>query len=104
MRSLCRLALALALVLSVASPGLAETATINASAPLVDHSEYAIKAALIVALRAAIQQAEAMGFAWVAIQRASVLEGRVTVQLLAQETDPTEEDEAEPGPPATLSL
>ncbi len=103
MRSLSRLALALVLVFSTASPVLAETATIDAWAPIADHSEHAIKAALVAALKAAIQQAEALGLTWVTITQAFVSEDKVTVQLLARDTDPGE-GERKPGTPARLSL
>ncbi len=92
MRSFGRLALALLLVLALVSPGLAGVATIEATAPLQDHSQESIKAAFIEALKAAVGQAEAMGFPWVAINEVRVLEHKVTVELLASDMDPEREE------------
>lgn len=92
MRSFGRLALALLLVLALVSPGLAGVATIEATAPLQDHSQESIRAAFMEALKAAVGQAEAMGLPWVAINEVRVLEHKVTVELLASDTDPEREE------------
>ena len=99
MHSLVPVALALLLVLPAGSPALARIATIEATAPLDDHSEQAVQKAFLEALKAAVRQAEAMGFTWVALGQADVLEDRVTVQLFATDTEPEGEyDEAGPSP------
>ncbi len=92
MRSFGGLVLAFSLVLSSVSPGLAGVATIEATAPLQDHSQESIKAAFIEALKAAVGQAEAMGLPWVAINEVQILEHKVTIQLLATDTDPESEE------------
>ncbi len=114
MRSFGRWVLALALVLAAVSPGLAGVATIEATAPLQDHSEQSIKAAFMLALKLAVQQAEDLGFPWVALNHVQVMEHRVLVQLLATDVDPDSEDEQQGGqhdasgrgvaPPARLNL
>ena len=99
MRFLVQVALAFLLVLPAGSPALARIATIEATAPLDDQSEQAIQAAFLEALKAALQQAEAMGFTWLALGQADVLEDRVPIQLFATDTEPEgEHDEAGPSP------
>lgn len=96
MHAFGRLALAALLVVLFASPCLARVATIEATAPLLDQSEQSVKAALAEAVETAVHRAIAMGFSWVAISKALVLEDMVSVQILASDTDPDGEGEAEP--------
>lgn len=78
----------LALVLALASPSAATVVAIETSAPLEDHAEQSIQAALVAAVEAAITQALAIGLPWVRMHHARVLEDAVTVQILATDTNP----------------
>jgi len=99
MRPLSCLALALLLVLSVASPAVAGMAMIQTMAPLQDHAEQSIEIAFKEAMQTAVRGALAMGFSWVKISKAPVLENMVTVQILATDTRPEgEEGEEESSP------
>lgn len=71
MRTLGKFALAILLVLAVASPGLAGVAAIQATAPLQDHSEQAITMAFKAAVATAMRGAVAMGLPWVQSARRS---------------------------------
>ncbi len=95
MRPLSWLVLPLLLVLSVASPVLAREATIETTAPLQDHADQSIKTALKDAVETAMKGALAMGFSWVQISQALVLEDMVTVQLFASDTEPEQAQEEE---------
>ncbi len=95
MRPFGRLAIALLLVLSIASPGLARVAAIQTSAPLKDHSEQSINVAVMEAINTAARAAVAMGLPWVQVRGAFLLEDAVTVQILATDTEPGEEEEKE---------
>lgn len=88
MRPLAYLAAALLLVLWVASPGLARVATIETTAPLQDHAELSVKAAIQEAVDAAVKGAVAMGLHWVQISKAFVFEDAVAVRILATDTAP----------------
>src|SRR3972149_6940604 len=90
-------ALALLLVLPVGPPGRARLATIEATAPLQDHSEQSIQRASLEALKPAAHRAGAMVFTWVTLSQANVLEDRVTVLLFATDSEP--EGEGGAGPP-----
>ena len=92
MRSLSRFALTSLVVLLMVSPVWARVATIETSAPLRDHAEQSVDAALQDAVETALRGAVAMGLSWVKINRALVLENMVTVQLLATDTDPEGEE------------
>jgi hypothetical protein len=101
------LVLGLAVVLATASPGDATVATIATTAPLQDHEEQSVNAALQTALKAAVTGAMAMGLSWVRMSHAFVLENAVAVQILATDTDPDAgtgpdgwEPNTEPGPGA----
>lgn len=102
-------ALAVSLLFSVsASPALARIAAIETSAPLADHSDEAIKAAITQAVVTAVRGAMAMGLPWVQVRHATVLAELVTVQIVATDVEP-EEEEAEPDPdrppqPARIDL
>src|SRR5262249_35550204 len=90
------LPLVLLLVLALAPPALARVAAIETTAPLADHTDESIEAALEEAVLTAVRGAVAMGFQWVQVHQATVLADIVSVQVLASDTAP--EDEDEPGP------
>jgi hypothetical protein len=92
---LCRLAIALLLMLLVASPGLASTAVIEASAPLQDHSERSITLAINSAAETAAEHAVAIGLRWIHDARALVLTELVIVQILVSDMKPEGEEEEE---------
>jgi hypothetical protein len=77
---------ALLLVLGAASPGLARIASIETTAPLSNHAEQTVKAALEEAVNTAVKGAVAMGLRWFKISKALVLEDLVAVQILATDT------------------
>jgi hypothetical protein len=90
----------LGFILGVVSLGEATVARIETTAPLQDHAEQTVQAALKEAVDAAVKGAAAMGLPWVHLNRAVVLADVVAVQILATDTAPeTEMDEA-PGPDA----
>ncbi len=113
-RRLGRLAVALLLVLAVASPALATVATIETTVPLPGHSEQAIRTAVTQAVRTAARGAAAMGLPWIQLRQALVFEDMVAVQVIATDTKPEEEQDvepesgeapgAEPGQPGKLRL
>ena len=88
MRTLGCLAIALLLGLSVGSPVLARMASIQTTAPLQDHAEQSIQAAVKEAVETAVKGAAAMGLSWVQLGRAVVLGDMVAVQILASDTKP----------------
>ena len=88
MRPFTCLIAALLLVLWAASPGLARVATIETTAPLQDHAELSVKAAIKEAVDTAVKGAVAMGLHWVQISKAFVLEDAVAVRILATDTAP----------------
>lgn len=99
MRRFSWVVLGLAVVLATASPSAATVATIATTAPLQDHEEQSVNAALQTALKAAVTGAMAMGLPWVQMSHALVLEDAVAVQILATDTDPdagTGQDERGP--------
>ncbi len=70
-------------------PGaVARLATIQAMAPLGDHSNRSIREALKEAVEVAVRGAIAMDFSWVEVTQAVVLQDRVTVRILATDTEP----------------
>ncbi len=93
--------LAVVLVLAFATPCPAQVAVIEATAPLPDRSEGSIMTAIAAAVAAAAEQALALGLPWAAISQARVLEDRVTVEILATDTDPAAEGEMERAPGGT---
>lgn len=86
MRTLGLLALALLLVLSVASPGLARMAMIETTVALQNHSEESVKTAMTAAVEAAARGAIAMGLPWIHLRRAFVLDDGVLIQIFASDT------------------
>jgi hypothetical protein len=89
---------ALLLVLGMASPGLARVAAIETTAPLSDHAEQSVRAALEEAVNTAVKGAVAMGLRWFKISKALVLEDLVAVQILATDTASEPEGEGTPEP------
>jgi hypothetical protein len=98
MRPFLRLVVALLLVLSVASPGMARVATIATTAPLLDHSDRSILAALMEAVETLAKGAVAMGLSWVKVSQVLVLDDMVTVRMIATDTAPEGEEEDEEVP------
>ena len=84
------------LVLLVASPSLARVATIETAVPLQDHSEPAIKAALAEVVQTIAKGALAMGLSWVQVRQVLVQEDRLTIQVIATDTNPGAQEEADP--------
>ena len=88
--------LSVLVVLTLALPAFARIAAIETSAPLSDHSDEAIEAALTQAVVVAVRGAVAMGLPWVRVRQAVVVEDVVTVQIVATDTEPDDEEMAEP--------
>ncbi len=88
MRAFSCFALALLLVLSVVSSAVGRMAVIQTMAPLQDHAKQSIEAAFKEAMQTALKGALAMGFSWVKLSNALVLENMVAVQILATDTRP----------------
>ena len=105
-----RLVLPILLGLALVTPAVAGMAAIETSAPLADHSDDAIKAAIKQAVVTAVRGAEAMGFQWVQVRQALVFTDLVTVKVLASDTEPQGEDgggpddEPESARPAGLEI
>ncbi len=114
MRPLRWLGFTLLLGLSVASPSLARVATIETAVPLRDHSESSIKAALAEVVQTIAKGALAMGLSWVQVSQVLVQENLLTIQVVATDTNPGEQGEANPeqggqlddgaGPPTALQF
>lgn len=81
-----------------APPGPARVAAIETTAPLQDHSEASIKAAIKVAAATAVRGALAMGLPRIQFLQALVHTDMVSVQILATDTEAGgERVEPEPG-------
>jgi len=80
-----------------APPAPGRLAAIGVTALLQDHSEQSIKAAIKEAAKTAVRGALAMGPPWIQLVQAYVDTDMVTVQILASDTEPGGEEEAEPG-------
>jgi hypothetical protein len=78
-------------------------ALIETTAPLVEHSEAAVKAAVIVAIDKAVRGAVAMGYSWVQLRDAQIAGDEVAVQILATDVEPSApaEDELREPPEVT---
>jgi hypothetical protein len=88
-RKLLVAVMAFGLLASAAPPGaLAGAAMIETTAPLVERSEAAIKAAVIVAIDKAVKGAIAMGYPWVQFREAQIAGDVVAVQILATDVEP----------------
>jgi len=81
---------------SVADQPTSQVAAIEATAPLEDPSEGAVKNAIATAVQTAARGALAMGLPWLRIQAAYVREGYVGVQVFAM-AKPPDEGSAESG-------
>jgi hypothetical protein len=77
-------------VLASAGPSLALAggAVIETTAPLIERSEAAVKAAVIVAIDKAVRGAVAMGYPWVQLRHAQIAGDEVAVQILATDEEP----------------
>ncbi len=73
---------------SLRPEGTARLATIETTAPLPDRSDPSVRAALKEAVESAVRGAIAMDFSWVEVTEALVLQDRVTVRILATDTEP----------------
>ncbi len=69
-----------------------EIAAIEATAPLDNPSEEAVKAAITVAVQKAARGAIAMGLPWLRIERAYVRQDYVGVQVIAMKAQPSDDD------------
>ncbi|HEV8310090.1 MAG TPA: hypothetical protein VGW35_20705 [Methylomirabilota bacterium] len=98
MSSLIRFAVVLGLIFVVASPAIARVAAIETTAPLDDHSKTSIEEAVTQALRTAVRGAMAMGLPWVRVRQALVFTDMVSVQILASDSEPAEDEDAEQSP------
>ncbi len=88
MRALGKVALVVSLLLSAASPCAAYTVRIESTAPLADHSEATVKAAIMQAILTAARGAMDNGFPWVALGEVRVLEKEVSIELFATDENP----------------
>src|SRR5215470_4888622 len=89
--------LALGLIAGVPRMARADSALIQTTAPVLDGSEDAVKAAVVTAVEKAMRGASAMGFAWVQLRGAQVLGPDVVVQILATNDEPDDVTEVDPG-------
>jgi hypothetical protein len=96
MHPLSRIFLVALLVLCTASPSMAKLATIEATAPLNDQSEQAVKEAIVEVVRTVAQGALAMGLSWVKVNQVLVLDDHVQVRVLATDVKPEEEPATNP--------
>jgi hypothetical protein len=88
MRSLGYLAGALMMVMLLASSTLARVAMIETAAPIKNHTEDAVKAAIQEAVDTAAKGAVAMGLPWVQLRDAEVLEDTIAIQVVATDEAP----------------
>jgi hypothetical protein len=98
------LVLALILVGTVALPSFAQVAVITTTAPLADHSEVTVDAAVKLAIQTAARGAVAMGLPHLRLHRALILQDAVMVEVVAADadasddspsTDPTPDDDSD---------
>jgi hypothetical protein len=85
--------------LALAWPAGARVAAIETSAPLDDHSEDAVMAAVRQAVVTAVRGAVAMGLPWIRLRDAAVTGDQVTVVVVATDVEP-DDDETESDPEA----
>jgi hypothetical protein len=97
-RAFAAAAVALGLLVCGGAPAMAGGALIETTAPLADHSEASVKAAVVAAIDKAVRGASAMGFAWFQLRDAQIAGDQVAVQILATDQEPGAV-EAEPGAP-----
>jgi hypothetical protein len=91
------------LILAPASPSAAVVVEIEKTAPVRDHTEVALRAALEAAVAAAITEAVAMGLPWVRMSHARFPETAVAVRILATDADPAAETQEDARGPDTGS-
>jgi hypothetical protein len=89
--------LAFGLLVCSIQPATAGGALIETTAPLADHSQASVKAAVIAAIDKAVRGAAAMGFAWFQLRDAQVSGDQVAVQILASDEGPGNVAEIDPG-------
>jgi hypothetical protein len=82
-------------VLVLTSTAMATVATIETAAPLSDHSEPALKAAVTQVVQSVARGALAMGLSWVQISQVRVLEDSVTIRALATDVKPEDETDSD---------
>jgi hypothetical protein len=87
-------ALVAVMVFSTSAASAAETATIEATAPIGQPSEAGILSAISVAVQRAVRGATAMGLPWVQLGEAYVSGGYVGVKVFAS-AEPIDDDDAE---------
>jgi hypothetical protein len=89
---------------AASAPAPTDMATIEATAPLAEPSEAAVKAAITHAVQKAARGALAMGFTWLQVQNAYVRPGYVAVHVVAMTRAPDDDSGAPPNlerdPPA----
>jgi hypothetical protein len=95
---------ALALVMAVATPGLARVAAIRTAAPIADRSDAAVEAAFVEAVEAAVRGAVAMGLSRVALRDAAVVGDAVLVEIVATDVDPEPGDDGAPAGATDLRI
>ena len=88
--------LVLGLIVGAAQTARGDSALIQTTAPLRDGSEDAVRMAVVTAIEKAMRGANAMGFAWVKLRGAQVLEHDVLVQILATDDEPEDATEVDP--------
>jgi hypothetical protein len=78
-----------------ASPVLARETAIEATAPLAEHSDVAVRTAMMVAIGKALADAKTKGVRLVRLDEARVVGDHVTIRVLATDTAP---DRGRPNP------
>lgn len=91
--ALVAFAVVAAVMLSAVAVSAAETATIEATAPIAQQSEDGILSAISVAVQRAVRGAMAMGLPWVQLGEAYVKGGHVGVKVFAS-AEPIDDDDA----------
>jgi hypothetical protein len=77
----------LMLVMALTAPAWARTVKIETAVPLSDHSPETLERAIREALDTTVQGATAMGFSWIRLDGARVLENSVVVRMVATDDD-----------------
>lgn len=75
------------LVMALAAPAWARTVKIETAVPLSDHSPEMLERAIKKALDTTVSRATAMGFSWIRLDGARVLEDAVVVRMVATDDD-----------------
>ena len=100
MKTTCMRTWSVALILLVlgASPALSRETTIEATAPLAEHSEAALRTALMVAIGKALTDAKSQGVRLVRLDQARVEGETVRIRVLATDEGLGRERTADPLP------